>query len=348
MNNAMSRISCSLDFNRDGKQIGHLRLPYSSDRSAYGWIGIPIAIIKNGSGPTLYLGGGNHGDEYEGQIALTRLIRDVDPAMLQGRLIVLPASNLPAAMNHSRCSPIDGGNLNRSFPGNAKAPDHQPTALIAHYIESVLLPMCDAMLDIHSGGKTLDYVPCGMIRENGDDDPLFPRKLEALKSLGTSLGYIVKGSGSPVAGLAESSITCAADRVGILGVSTELGGAGRVTRQSLEIASRLITTLLTYLGMIDAPASSKRLQPQPTRLIEVSSPEHYVYAPCQGAFEPASWLGEEVEAGQLFGWIHQIDDPSAPAREVHFARSGLLFCQRPIVAVERGDCLGHLGTDWCG
>lgn len=346
MSNVTSRISGSFDFDGDGKQIGHLRLPYSSNRSAYGWIGIPIAIVKNGRGPTLYLGGGNHGDEYEGQIALTRLIREFDPATLQGRLIILPASNLPAAMNHSRCSPIDGGNLNRSFPGNAAAPDHQPTTLIAHYIESVLLPKCDAMLDIHSGGKTLDYIPCGMIRQNGGDDPLFPRKLEALKSLGTSLGYIVKGSGSPVAGKAESSITCAADRVGILGLSTELGGAGRVTRQSLETAKSLITNLLAHLGMIDAPSPAERSKANPTRLIEVSSPEHYVYAPCQGAFEPVSWLGDEVEAGQICGWIHQIDDPKIPAREVRFKRAGLLFCQRPIVAVERGDCLGHLGTDW--
>ena len=31
---------------------------------------IPISMVKNGKGPTALLTGGNHGDEYEGPIAL--------------------------------------------------------------------------------------------------------------------------------------------------------------------------------------------------------------------------------------------------------------------------------------
>ena len=121
-----TRIRCFVDFDKDGKQISHLQLPYSSNVSAYGWIGIPIAVLRNGRGPTLYLGAGNHGDEYEGQIVLARLIRELDPGAIQGRLIVMPAQNLPAVLAGARCSPIDAGNLNRSFPGD---PDGSPTAL---------------------------------------------------------------------------------------------------------------------------------------------------------------------------------------------------------------------------
>ena len=65
-----SRISTDIDFDKSGKQQGFLRLPYSSHRSAYGWIAIPIVVIKNGEGPTVLLMAGNHGDEYEGQVAL--------------------------------------------------------------------------------------------------------------------------------------------------------------------------------------------------------------------------------------------------------------------------------------
>jgi predicted deacylase len=57
-----------------------------------------IAVIRNGTGPTAFLMAGNHGDEYEGQIALCKLIRAIDPAQVQGRVIVMPAANLPAAM----------------------------------------------------------------------------------------------------------------------------------------------------------------------------------------------------------------------------------------------------------
>ena len=60
----------NIDFARDGKQIDWLYLPHSVTRSAYGNIAVPIAVIKNGAGPTVMFMGGNHGDEYEGPIAL--------------------------------------------------------------------------------------------------------------------------------------------------------------------------------------------------------------------------------------------------------------------------------------
>jgi uncharacterized protein len=183
-----TRIRCFVDFEKDGKQISHLQLPYSSNVSAYGWIGIPICVIRHGKGPTLYLGAGNHGDEYEGQIALSHLIRDLDPAEINGRLIIMPATNLPAAMAGARCSPIDGGNLNRSFPGD---PDGTPTQAIAHFIESVLMPMCDALVDLHSGGKTLDYLPSALARRPPGDDPLADAKRAALEAFRAPIGYIV-------------------------------------------------------------------------------------------------------------------------------------------------------------
>ena len=74
-----TRIRCFVDFEQDGRQISHLQLPHSSNTSAYGWIGIPIAVIRNGPGRRSTSGAGNHGDEYEGQIVLARLIRELDP-----------------------------------------------------------------------------------------------------------------------------------------------------------------------------------------------------------------------------------------------------------------------------
>jgi len=130
---AKSRLYPEIDFDAPGKRTGFLRLPHSVHRSAYGWVPIPIVAIANGTGPRVLLMGGNHGDEYEGQVALGKLIRALDPGEVQGRIIILPSANFPAAMAGSRTSPIDQGNLNRSFPGD---PDGGPTAQIAYYIES--------------------------------------------------------------------------------------------------------------------------------------------------------------------------------------------------------------------
>ena len=41
MARSQSRLTAEIDFDRDGKQHGFIRLPYSVHRSAYGWIPIP-------------------------------------------------------------------------------------------------------------------------------------------------------------------------------------------------------------------------------------------------------------------------------------------------------------------
>jgi predicted deacylase len=327
-----TRIRCFVDFEKDGRQISHLQLPYSSNVSAYGWIGIPIAVIRNGRGPTLYLGAGNHGDEYEGQIVLARLIRELEPGALQGRLIVMPAQNLPAALAGLRCSPIDDGNLNRSFPGD---PDGPPTAAIAHFIESVLLPMCDAAVDLHSGGRTLDYLPSALVRRPPGDDPNAAAKRAALEAFRAPIGYIVSDARE------DRTLTAAADRAGIVGVGTELGGAGTVSLQTLAVARRGLKNMLRHFGLIEGEPEGP-----PARLTEVKGPEYYVHAPCRGLFEPAFELGDAVDAGQAAGYVHFIDDPARAPVEVRFAGAGMVICKRPILRVERGDCLAHLATDY--
>jgi predicted deacylase len=86
MARSQSRLTAEIDFNRNGKQHDFIRLPYSVHRSAYGWIPIPVACVKNGAGPRILLMAGNHGDEYEGQVALGKLIRDLEPDEVSGRI----------------------------------------------------------------------------------------------------------------------------------------------------------------------------------------------------------------------------------------------------------------------
>ena len=114
----------------EGKATGFVRVPHSVHRSAYGWIPIPIVRIKNGDGPNVLMQAGNHGDEWEGQIGLGNLIRSLEPKDIKGRLVILPSANFPAAMAGQRTSPIDDGNLNRSFPGDRRGHDHPADRLL--------------------------------------------------------------------------------------------------------------------------------------------------------------------------------------------------------------------------
>eukprot|EP01035_Chromulina_nebulosa_P068079 gene68079-biopygen50040 len=48
----------TVDPEREGKQTGFLMIPHSPDDDAWGATRVPIAVIKNGSGPTAILEGG--------------------------------------------------------------------------------------------------------------------------------------------------------------------------------------------------------------------------------------------------------------------------------------------------
>jgi predicted deacylase len=52
-----SRLIPEVDFEADGKQTGFIRLFHSVHASAYGFIPIPIVVIRNGAGPTASMRG---------------------------------------------------------------------------------------------------------------------------------------------------------------------------------------------------------------------------------------------------------------------------------------------------
>ena len=97
-----SPITPTVDFSAEGVQHGFLRLPYSRDDSAWGSVMIPLTVVKNGDGPTALLTGGNHGDEYEGPIALFDLARSLKAEDVTGRVIIVPAMNYPAFVAGTR------------------------------------------------------------------------------------------------------------------------------------------------------------------------------------------------------------------------------------------------------
>jgi predicted deacylase len=330
-----SRLFIEIDLSRDGKQTGFIRVPHSVHRSAYGWLPVPVACIRNGEGPRVLMLAGNHGDEWEGQLALGQLIRELDPAQVRGRLIILPSANFPAAQAGLRTSPIDDGNLNRSFPGD---PDGDVTRQIAYFIEHVLLPQCDYAFDFHSGGSSLMYVPGTLCRR--DPDPAgMARLLALMKAFAAPVGWV----GSALQGQ-DRTLTAAARRQGVISMGTELGGGGQVTPSVLKLAEEGIRRLLAHIEAYTGPVPAR---PE-TRLLSLGGNDDYVYAREAGVFEPLAELGDEVKRGQPAGRIHFFDTPWRAPDVAHFANDGLLICKRVPGRTERGDCLFHLGSPYRG
>jgi uncharacterized protein len=329
---AMSRLAADIDLFAEGKATGFVRVPHSVHRSAYGWIPIPIVRLKNGDGPSVLMQAGNHGDEWEGQIGLGNLIRELQPKDIKGRLVILPSANFPAAMAGMRTSPIDDGNLNRSFPGN---PDGTITEQIAHFIEHVLLPGFDYSFDFHSGGSSLAYIPSALAPRHGDAARM-EKVIGMLKAFGAPVSYL---AAAPQGG--GRTFTSASFRQGVVSMGTELGGGGLVTPQSLKVAQDGMRRVLAHIGLLQAPVPA----PTPTRLTEIGGDDYYVYASDGGLFEPLVDLGAEVTAGQPAARIHFHHTPWREPETLAFKRAGLVLCKRIPARCERGDCLFHLATD---
>lgn len=315
----------TVDFERPGKQIGVFHVPLSSHDDAWGVIPVPVAVIKNGEGPTVILEGGNHGDEYEGPITLGELIRDLDPSEVQGRLIFIPAINQPAVLAAHRVSPIDGINLNRTFPGD---PLGTTTRQIAAFVNDVLFPLGDAFIDLHSGGSSLDIIPSAII-EPGKTPEQHAANVKAALAFGTPITVVIDNRGDP------RTATAAAALAGMTVIGTEMAGAGTVSIDALALCRRGVRNVLVHLGVLAADPAAEPVGP--SRLYELSSNAHLI---CEddGVFEPVHRLGTEVRMGELAGRIHFLTQPARKPVELHYRADGILFGRRQPGRVRPGNC----------
>ncbi|MGQ0664647.1 MAG: succinylglutamate desuccinylase/aspartoacylase family protein [Pseudomonadota bacterium] len=319
-----TRVIADVDFDRAGKQFAALRLPYSHNDSAWGTVAIPIVVINNGSRPTLMLTAGTHGDEYEGQIALLDLARELQPGEMRGRLIIIPALHLPAAQAGTRLSPIDNRDLNRTFPGD---PDGSFAYMLSHYVTEVLLALADAHVDLHSGGRSLDCLPCTMSHIL-DDQAVMDRTVVLAKAFGAPYHVMnreVDGS---------HTFLATAERLGVLSMSSELGGGNRVSLRGLAITKRGVHNLLKHCKMIAGEAEPFEA---PTRIMLLPDADSYHFAPCAGIYRPFHALGTWVKAGEAAGAIYSIEDPSRSPTILEYRRSGMLWTTRGQGRIAAGD-----------
>jgi N-alpha-acetyl-L-2,4-diaminobutyrate deacetylase len=334
---ARSRIATGVDFERNGRQAAYLRAPQSRDTAGWGTVEIPLVVVKNGSGPTVLLTGGVHGDEFEGQIAISRLARELDPGAVQGRVIMISALNVPAALANTRLSPVDGRDLNRCFPGNARGTFSE---MLAHYIDSVILPLVDVAVDVHTGGHSAEaalstnmhYLPDAEARR---------RTMAAASAFGAPYNVVFWGVDE------GATLTSSAERRGILTVGTEIGGWGRVSVEGVRIGARGVRNVLKHLGVIEgAPDTRQRDGSPATRHMMVRDEGCYTFAPAGGVFEPQNLAGDKVREGDVAGYLHFVEDVDHPPVEPRFRRSGVLWMAAGPGRVQRGDAVAVVMTDY--
>ena len=148
----------------------------------------------------------------------------------------------------TRLSPLDGKNLNRSFPGRA---DGTMTEIIAHYLTTVLFPLADIVIDIHTGGRSTDFVPCAHMHlvPAGPQRDAMLAGTEAWNSEFCFLYADIAGTGL---------LPVEAERQGKTVITTEMGGSENVTAQVHCLTQSGLRNVLIQTGVLQGEFLSRQ------------------------------------------------------------------------------------------
>jgi N2-acetyl-L-2,4-diaminobutanoate deacetylase len=320
-------IECSIDLGAAGRQVGRLEVPKSTNTGGWAHGFVPIASVANGDGPTALVLGGNHGDEYEGQVAGLKLLRELQPGQVSGRVIVIPCLSPDASRAGTRLWP-SGVNFNRSFPGRIDGPANEQ---LAHFISTVLFPLADYVIDMHSGGRTAHFVPCSHMHVV--DDPAQRRAmLDGMLAWNSDYHYLY----IDIAG--HGLLPVEAERQGKVVVTTELGGGGVVTADVHDLARRGLENVLRQAGILEGNVETRASLGLPDAVIlDGRDPRNYLFAPSTGIFETLVRAGEQVSGGQAVGRIHSLEHPEREPELLLAPLDGVTAVIRAISWTEQGD-----------
>lgn len=283
--------------------------------------GVPVStpvLAVNGAmpGPTLCLTAAVHGDELNGIEIVRRVLHDIDPEKLSGRVIGVPIVNVQGFRRGSRYLP-DRRDLNRYFPGN---PNGSAAARIAHALFKDVVAHCDALVDLHTGSFERANLP--QIRADLRNPDVV--------TLTLGFGSMVVLHSEPTVG----TLRYAATKAGIPAVTVEAGGPSQLELVEVKHGVKGIETLLTTLGMV----KKVRLWGDPEPVYYRSS---WVRADNGGILLADVSLGSSVRKGDLLG---TITDPMSNARtELRSPYAGRIIGMARNQVVMPGFAAFHVG-----
>jgi predicted deacylase len=307
-----------IDWESPGARYFHV--PFTADNT-WGRIRVPLYVACAAQpGPTVLAIGGTHGDEYEGPVGLKNLIQELDPAALvKGRFIVVPVLNVPAFKADRRDSPLDGGNMNRVFPGNARG---SITSRIARFVTDELLSRADVVIDLHAGGAGFEIARC-MSFHQLDDPARFAEFKQVASLFGTPFVMIYSS------GMGTGLLTEEAEAMGKITIGSELGYGASTDLDGVRWAQQGTRNVLRHFGMLDEPVeqlTAPGLDRQ--RVISQTDIDRYVTAPCDGISEPVAAVGAYVRAGDVVCRIHDFDRVDEPPVEIRADQDGYVMCRK--------------------
>ena len=204
------------------------------------------------------------------------------------------------------------------------------TEKIADYFQRHLLPLADYVLDIHAGGRTLDFVPFAAIHVLPDASQQ-ARCEAAMRAFGAP--YSMRMLELDSVGLFDTAV----EDAGKVFVSTELGGGGSATAASVAIAERGVYGFLAHAGVLDRETFANGEVNRTTTLLDMPDGTCYTTSEHSGLLEMCRDLGDIVQEGDTLARVYDATRTGAPAVEYRARRGGLLAARHFPGLVQIGD-----------
>ncbi len=277
----------SMEVGQGEKRSSFLEIPAGIDEGTR----IPVTVVNGARpGPTVALIAGTHGYEYPPILALQRIRRELEPADLSGILILVHVANVPSFLGRTvYYSPIDGKNLNRSYPGD---PNGSVSERIAHAITTEVIDKADYVVDMHGGDGNEALRPYTYWTVTGNE-----QLDEASRQMALAFGldHIVIDEARPDRSGPSVYTDMTALRRAKPAITTETGGLGSVDEDWVGLAERGVWNLLRHFEMVAGAVDD----------VPVVWLENYevVSSPVTGMFIPAVREGYAVAEGGLLGTI---------------------------------------------
>lgn len=294
---------------------------------------MPVGVI-NGSldGPTLTVTGGLYPTEYYGPEAASRLYQLIKPEELSGRLITIPIVNMSTfqfrtpmfKLVQSSTSPIDGGNINKFFPGT---PNGRPTMALAYKLFDII-SKSDYHVDFRGGDLNESHLVHTIYLKIG-------KKLdETAEMMAKAFGFEYVLPGTPEIGhTSKGTLIYEAMNKGVASIITEsgLGYREQPLDEFIELHVQGTMNLLRYFDMIEGGI----IKPKEQRFLDMEWQR--ARAPVSGIFQAIADQGDICKAGDILGLIKDVD--GSELSQVLSPIDGIVHCMYPRRVVHVGDSL---------
>lgn len=260
------------------KVQGMLPIPHTE-------IEVPVTLINGaGGGKTVLVTSGIHSCEYVGIEAAIQLAGELDPASLNGSLILIHPVNVPGfESRYPTLMPQDNKNLNRVFPGTREG---TLADRVAHFFEYSLYSQIDFYIDLHCGEIFEDLTPY-VYYVGAADNAVSEAARQA--ALHVDVPYMVK----------SAATTGAYNYAGVLGIPSillERGCAGRFTQAEVDADKKDVINILKHLGVLQGAPELRHRPVDLTDLVYLMPARH-------GLWYPEVKAGDLIAKGQRLGVV---------------------------------------------